>query len=152
MSKNSETLKVIYQGEPEKVKALNMMKTAYEISIRNKKSPIGGGSDTAENMLTELGKLSNIPLPRSMSIARGVLKVLTNIGKNNVDDLVTQSLFNPDYAETLIKASRGQIKPEDLTSIFNGKIVSADAYRTRAMGQAAAGMGAAALGAYGDTR
>jgi hypothetical protein len=152
MAKNSETLKVIYKEEPEKIKALNMMKTAYEISIRNKKSPIGGGSDTAENVLTELGKLSNIPLPRTVSIARGVVKVLTNIGKNNVDDLVTQSLFNPDYAETLIKASRGQIKPEDLTAILNGKIVSADAYRTRAMGQAAAGMGAAALGVYGNTR
>ena len=151
MAKNAETLRVLYAGNPEKIKALNMMKTAYEISIRNKKSPIGGGSDTAENVLTELGKLSNIPMPRSISIARGVLKVLTNIGKNNADDLVTQALFNPNYAEKLIAVSRGKIRPEDLTTLLNGKIVSLDAYRTQAMGRAAAGIGAAVTGAYGDS-
>lgn len=148
MKKNAETLEVLFRGEPEKIQALKTMQKAYEIIGRNKTSPIGGGSDTAENLMTEIGKMGgSVPLPRSMSMARACFKVLSNIAKNNVDEVVTQGLFNPEYADKLISAARGKIPPEEFATWLNGKVISLEEYRqAKAAGIAAVVTGADPLG------
>lgn len=141
MDKFGEVAGIIYKNEPQKLKALQTMRKAYEISIRNQSSPIGGGPETAETLLTELGKMT--VLSRPVIIAKGIWRTITKYGKEQVDDLITRALFDGDYADTLVRAARGQIKSEDLWRIINGKVYQLDDLAGRYAGQVAAGAGMA---------
>lgn len=148
MAKYAPVMRVLYKNEPQKVKALNTMRRAYEIATRNTRSPIGGGSDTAENIMTELGKINL--LSRTATIARGLFKMVSKHGADKANELVNRALFDPDYAQVLIDATRGKIPEKELQTVLDGKIVQLDAYRKARMAQAAAGVGGAYMGAYGD--
>jgi hypothetical protein len=142
MDKFSHVSPIIYSKDaPEKLKALETMRKAYEISIRNKSSPIGGGSDTAENILTQIGDI-NI-LSRPVIIAKGIFRAITKYTDKQVDDLMVRALFDPDYAEVLIHGARGKIKPEELTKTLNGKIVKLEDISKRISEQAMVGTGIA---------
>lgn len=128
---------MLYKNDPAKLKALETMKQAYEIAIRNTRSPLGGGSDTAENVLTALSSINL--LSRTASIARGVWRTIRKYSLQQVDDLVTRAMFDPDYAETLVNTVNGTIKESELQTILNGKIIKLDDFRQRRMAAAVAG-------------
>ena len=129
MAKYAPAMKVLYRNEPSKLRALNSMKEAYEIAVRNKTSPIGGGSDTAENILTSLSNINL--LSRTATIARGLWKTIGKYSGQQVDDLVTRAMFDPEYAETLVSAVKGTIKESDLGTVMNGKIIKLDEFKQR---------------------
>ncbi len=141
MEKYAPAMKALYRDEPQKLAALNNMRKAYEIAIRNTRSPIGGGSDTAENVLTAL---SNVTLlSRSSAMMKGLWNTLSKYSKQQIDDLVTRAIFDPDYADTLVKATRGKISEKEIRTVIEGKIIKLDDYRKLRLGAAAAGIGAA---------
>lgn len=148
MAKYAPVTRALYKDEPEKIKALNTMRRAYEVATRNTRSPIGGGSDTAENILTELGKIN--VLSRTATIIRGIYNVAARHGKDRANALVTRALFDPDYAKVLIDATRGGVPEKQIQMAIDGKIVQLDAYRKARMSQAAAGAGGAIAGVNGD--
>jgi len=123
----------LYKGSPEKIRALDAMKNAYEITVRNTKSPIGGGSDTAENIMTELGKVN--VLNRTATIAKGMFGIVKKHGEEKVNQVVTRALFDPEYAQALIKAAKSKDAAE-LTSIIEGKIVKLSDYKKEKLGKA----------------
>lgn len=141
MAKYAPVMRVLYKDEPAKIAALNTMRKAYEVSVRNTRSPIGGGSDTAENVLTELGKINL--LTRSATIVRGLFRIISKHGDDKVNEMVNRALFDPDYAQTLIKATQGKIPEKELQTVIDGKIVQLDAYRNARRAAAVTGMGAA---------
>lgn len=145
MAKYAPVMRVLYKGEPEKIKTLNTMRRAYEISTRNTRSPIGGGSDTAENILTQIGKIQY--LSRTATVAKGLMNILSRYGDDKINAMVNRALFDPDYAQTLIRAAGGKIPEKELAAVLDGKIIRLDDYRKTTEAARAAGMGGATMGA-----
>lgn len=134
VKKYMPAMKQLYKNDPQKLNSIIRMQRAYEIATRNTRSPIGGGSDTAENILT---KLSNVNLlSRTASVARGIFKYLKGYSDKQIDELVTRALFDPEYAQVLIKASRKNVDPKEIRALINNKIIQLDEYRKLRAGYA----------------
>ena len=136
-------MKVLYKNEPSKIKALQTMQKAYEIAIRNTRSPLGGGSDTAENVFSRLATLAN---HRPTSIVNGALRFLKKYSSQQIDKILTRAMFDPEYAQTLLDASRKGVDVTKMQKIIDNKIVNLNDYKLKKYGAVAAGMGAAYLG------
>jgi hypothetical protein len=110
LRENAPAIREIYKGQPGKLQALADIRNAYEILDRTAKSPLGGGSDTAENILTVLGKATEPVLGRSRIIntARIAYRYLKGMKDQDVNKLVIRAAFDPDFAEGLIMAARGK--------------------------------------------
>jgi hypothetical protein len=101
--KFAPAMRVLYADNPEKIKTLMDMKKAYEIMIRNQRSPFGGGSDTAENMVQMLSNFAS-PLARTSRTATALKHIAGKIARYEgelVDKVINKAIFDPEYAETL---------------------------------------------------
>ena len=124
--KYEPALKEFYKGEPKKIKALQNMKKAYEIMIRNKTSPIGGGSDTFENTITALYQAAgHAPVggPMKIRALRSVVRILASFKQSQVEEVLARAIFDPDVAITLEMMASG-IKPEIAQKRFSGHIAT----------------------------
>lgn len=111
-------MKVIYADKPQKLKALVNMQRAYEIAVRNKTSPLGGGSDTAENIMTAMRKF----IPGKLAKVLGpVNDYFQGFLDKRVDQYLTRAMFDPDYAQTL--ASIYKVKPQEVRAAIRGQMV-----------------------------
>jgi hypothetical protein len=137
MEKYMPAMRILYKEDPLKLQALRKMQRAYEIAIRNTKSPIGGGSDTAENMLAAISNL-NI-LSRPATVAKGVFKYFKKYNKDKVNEFVERAIFDPEYADTLIKASKTKLNDKDIQMIIDQKVIQMDEFKKRKLGSSAAG-------------
>lgn len=144
MRKLRPAINTLYKNEPQKIKALDTMQRAYEIATRNTRSPIGGGSDTAENILTELSKVNM--LSRGVSLARGAFRFVKKYSDSQVNDLIAKAIFDPDLAKTLVDGARGTIKPSQLEKVIDSRIIKLDEYRKARFAQATSGALAAGAG------
>lgn len=136
MQKAREGARVLYADEPEKLRALETMQRAYEISARSSRSPGGVGSDTAEKVLTSLGnQASNIAASGSSIYRYGkaFYNFIAKIGKSKTDELVARAVFDPDYAYNLMRGVKGQIAPERIESILGNKVILLDDYKKNRM-------------------
>jgi hypothetical protein len=107
--KYNEAMKALFTG-PEgakKIRAMNSIQKALEIASRTTRSPLGGGSDTAENVFSALGNVVNIGGPK-MIVVRAAKKALGKLTKEQVDDLVSRALFDPELAYKLEQVYRGK--------------------------------------------
>lgn len=124
--KYEPALKEFYKGEPKKIKALQNMKKAYEIMIRNKTSPIGGGSDTFENTITALYQAAgHAPVggPMKIRALRSIVRILTSLKQSQVEEVLARAIFDPDVAMTLEMVATG-ISPEIVQKRFASHILS----------------------------
>jgi hypothetical protein len=135
-------LKVLFKDRPKQAMALRNMRDAYEIMIRNTKSPAGGGSDTAENVFTALSKAAG--LSHTTNTIERVVKFLGRYSKKKVDELLVRSFFDPEYAQTLINSVKIKTSTSQMKKQLSGKIVMLDDYRKSRAAAAAAGMAAGA--------
>lgn len=112
MQKFEPAMQVLYANAPEKLDALKRVQTAIEIQGRSARSPLGGGSDTAENMAMAQGIMHKLagPVMRWGSIGLGVLNKLNSTQINN---LLAKAMYDPDLAMTLIKASKETAQPTE---------------------------------------
>lgn len=104
-------LEVLFEGAPDKLKALELYKSTLRTLQRTEKSPLGGGSDTFENIMTALSKASGITSLKSVNIAKAFLRPISEMREAQVNALLNRAAFDPDFAKTLIDASKG--KPAD---------------------------------------
>ena len=108
-------IKTIFRDEPEKVKAMNDVWMAYQTLGRTAQSPMGGGSDTFEHIMTTVMRGASAKI-RSKDIY--LVKIVTdNIAKYNkfkIDKYLTRAVFDPDYAYNLISIAK-QIKQSKLS-------------------------------------
>jgi hypothetical protein len=148
MDKYLPAMKVLYKDSPEKLKALKTLRRAYEIGSRNTRSPLGGGSDTAENSFSRVSTVNM--LNRKWSMIQAFFKSLGKSKQLAVDELVTRALFDPDYADTLMTAALRKTPEEKMRQLLNSKLVRTDAYQDQLnrFARNATGMGGAAMGAY----
>lgn len=107
--KYAPAMRVLYQDSPQKIQSLMNMKKAYEIMIRNQRSPFGGGSDTAENVMQTLAILGS-PLAQTSRTATAIKAAARMFSKHEaalVDQVINKAIFNPEYAETLQWLAKG---------------------------------------------
>lgn len=95
-------INALYQGDKEALKAWKQASRAFRIAGRTRRSPLGGGSDTAENVLTSAFKALGVTSGRIGSLVRMVLDPLKKQEANKINALVNHALLNPDYAYTLM--------------------------------------------------
>lgn len=124
--KYEPALKEFYKGEPKKIKALQNMKKSYEIMIRNKTSPIGGGSDTFENTISALYQATgHTPVggPIKWRAMRSILRIVTSFKQAQVEQVLSRAIFDPDVAMTLEMIANGT-KTEIVQKRFSDHIIS----------------------------
>jgi len=104
-------MRVLYRDNPEKVSALLNIKRAHEIMLRNKTSPIGGGSDTYELTTQMLATLGGPMLTSRYSMVNAIRtagRIFSKYQAEQIDKIINKALFNPEYAETLQWLGKGQ--------------------------------------------
>src|SRR3990167_3008314 len=106
LAKYGPAIRELYKNEPQKAKALHTIQRAYEVLGRNAKSPLGGGSDTAEKLLEAIAQEST-KRAEAIPIVGKVLKILNAYDRQQVRQILSKAIFDPDYAETLIMATKG---------------------------------------------
>jgi len=122
MDKYGDAARVIYRNQPEKIRALETMRKAHEISTSNIASPLGGGSDTAQNIFSELGKMQIVARPLIV-LSRAAYKTISSYSEEQINSLITRALFYPDMGDVLIRGARGKFKPGEFERALNAKIV-----------------------------
>lgn len=146
MKQYEPAMKVIYADSPEKIWALKNIQKAYEIASRNKTSPLGGGSDTAENIMTAMrrfmpGKIAKITGP--------VAEVFKGYSDRQVNRYLARALLDPDYADTLAKLYRTK-NVKLMVPAIDGQMIDLDRLMSLQKGQAVASMGLAAQSSSTD--
>jgi len=102
-------LKVLYKNEPEKLKAINRVHKAYQILNRNISSPLGGGSDTAENLLNTLAAATGARAGQYYLIV-SLRKFFSKLAENKINSYLLRATFDPDYALSLINLAKSGVK------------------------------------------
>ncbi len=139
LEKYNPVMKVLYKDEPQKITAMKNMQRAYEVMNRTNRSPIGGGSDTAENLITYFSKINF--LSRWATAAKSIGSFFKGKHQNRVNDFVLRAMYDPDYAKTIMDAGSKKVKFDQMQKVIDSKIVNLEDYRTmrRAAGYAGAG-------------
>lgn len=146
MKQYGPAMNIIYKDKPDQLKALVNMQKAYEVASRNLSSPLGGGSDTAENVAAMLtrkfvpGKIMKVLGPAA-DIFKGYSEKMTNT-------YLTRALFDPEYAQTLM-AIRSKRNPV-LVPSFRGQMIDIQKVLAGNKGQVAASTGVAAQSMLGQ--
>ncbi len=148
IQKYQPAINALYKGSPQQAEALDTMRRSYEVLVRNTKSPIGGGSDTAENLLTVLA--DKVHVSRTASALKALIKVFKKSNQQQMNELLTQAFFDPEYAQTLQGLVKGYAPTRQIESIINKKVVDLNAYR-RAKAASAAAAGIIGMGGLGDS-
>ena len=135
-------MRVLYANEPRKLAALKNAQRVYEVASRISRGPVSG-SDTASKGLTSLAVDRAITaISPAASLVKGALKVFSKHSDKEVESLLVRALFDPEYAEVIMKAARGNMPEKELSGLINGKIVSLNDYRKKQLGRVAAGAAA----------
>jgi hypothetical protein len=98
--------------EPQEKANLEKVQKAYETIMRSDKTPLGTGSDTAENMniaasLAAWAGTKIIPgAGTSLFLMGSIRKAVNGIGKGSRKALLEQALINPEIAKDLITMSK----------------------------------------------
>lgn len=131
INKFKNATKIIYADEPEKIKAIDNVIQVYHILGRTTKSPIGGGSDTAEHLAT-IGKTIDIvagsTVPGKWYAFKTVRDWVNRFGEANTNEFLRRAIFNPDYAVTLTEIAKEG--PTEETMQKAGKLMTLIMYET----------------------
>ena len=98
-------IKVLWRGEPEKIKALNTFQEAVNILNRNKTSQFAGSqtSEYAKAMTT----IEKLPFMGYEGVVlRFIVRLEHYLGKEKIDNLLTYGRFNPNFADHLIRKAQ----------------------------------------------
>ena len=102
-------LQILYKDDPNKIKAIKDVHRAYRMLDRNLKSPLGGGSDTAENIANATVSVV-APLATSRFAQVNAIKALTRsfgqFSDERVNNYMLRASFDSDYAQTLINLAK----------------------------------------------
>ena len=121
--KYQPAINVLFKDSPQKIKALNQYRKALRIMQRTKSSPLGGGSDTAENIMTIMAKSSGISSSRIVNIVKGIHNMLSSMNEKHLNALLNRAAFDPDFAYTLKLASKGA-KPDIVKRRLYGNLMA----------------------------
>jgi hypothetical protein len=112
-----------FKDTPEKIRALNVYRDVMEKLEIGKYSPIGGGSDTAENIVSGIAKRFGLSNSRIVSIVKSVAGILKGNSDKTIDTMLNRAAYDPDFAYTLMLIAKGR-KPDVVKRRFYGHFIS----------------------------
>jgi hypothetical protein len=126
IKKYEPAMRELYNDEPRKIEAMLKVREAVKIESRTLKSPLGGGSDTAEKMNIAQGTISrlldHVPgVHYTVRLARVGLKALSNLNALELNNLVARAYNDPELAQTLMMAAKQQA-PKEVARRINNQI------------------------------
>lgn len=128
LAKYAPAMRRLYAKEPGKIAALNKVSKAVEIQGRSARSPVGGGSDTAENLNVArsiVGRVVDI-IPGSgfvKGMARAGLGKINELSAQEVNKVIARALYDPELAQTLMMAARRR-PAAVVEKRFNGHLIT----------------------------
>lgn len=115
LKKYSSAIRVMYKDEPQKVKAIHDVWNAYQTLARTTKSPLGGGSDTAENMFNILVGAGGARAGRFYLI-KSIRDAFSKFSERHINEYMRRIMFNPEYAASLVAFKKG-VTPEKINNL-----------------------------------
>lgn len=116
LAKYDPAMRVLYKDSPQQLAALQNIQKAVEIQGRSASTPLAGSSGTAENMAVHNMLnliLDRIPLVNTTAkLTRMGLSAIKNMNTTEVNTLVAKALYDPELAQTLMMAAKGQAPKE----------------------------------------
>lgn len=106
LRKYNSAIRVIYKDEPQKIKSLHDVWNAYQTLARTAKSPIGGGSDTAENIFNILAGAGGARAGRFYLI-KSIRDAFSKFSERHINEYMRRVMFDPDYASSLVSFKTG---------------------------------------------
>ena len=114
LKKYSSAIKVIYKDEPQKIKAIHDVWGAYQILARTSKSPLGGGSDTIENMFNILVGAGGARAGRFYLI-KSIRDAFSKFSERKINDYMRRIMFDPEFAANFTSFKNG-VTPERISN------------------------------------
>ncbi len=107
-------LRELYKKEPHKIQAMLNVRKALETLERNQSSPLGGGSDTAENASNMIGALAPALTTRYalVNLIRHAARWVGVHGDNNIEAMLNRATFDPDIAYNMMSFASGRMTPD----------------------------------------
>jgi hypothetical protein len=142
MAKANEAAHVLYADEPAKLEALQTMQRAYEIAARSSRSPAGVGSPTAEkvvNVMAQNARRLAVGSSRTAQAVDHFWQFIKKRSQGKIDEVIAQGIYDPDFADVIVKGSQGKINPDDLEAVVGGKLIRLEDYRKAKVSQVMAG-------------
>jgi hypothetical protein len=160
-SKYDSALKALYKDSPEKLKSLYQMRDAYEIMSRSVASSLGGGSDTMENVFTEMFKKgAGKVLPRAVGWIPALFERFGKYNAQQIEGILTRALFDPNYADELVRIAGAKKMPSTVSPypspknvdqriqrLIRNNVIDLQTYRAQAQKAAQVGAAGAAMAA-----
>jgi hypothetical protein len=160
-SKYDSALKALYKDSPEKLKSLYQMRDAYEIMSRSVASRLGGGSDTMENVFTEMFKKgAGKVLPRAVGWIPALFERFGKYNAQQIEGILTRALFDPNYADELVRIAGAKKMPSTVSPypspknvdqriqrLIRNNVIDLQTYKAQAQKAAQVGAAGAAMAA-----
>jgi hypothetical protein len=129
LAKYAPAMRRLYANDPGKIAALQKASKAVEIQSRSAKSPIGGGSDTAENLNVArsiLGRVVDIIPGGGMvrGLTRAGLGKLHDLNAAELNKVIARALYDPELAKTLMLAASKRVKPAVVEKQLNSHLIT----------------------------
>lgn len=131
--KYSPAIRTIFQDDKAGLQALMNVRKAYETMDRTNRSPIGYGSDTAENIASMLVKQFG---GKSVQAVRFLTNILGQYGDKKANEYLIRATFDPAFAKTIDRAAKGADR-ESLYSTISLQMAGLGGTKASAAGKSA---------------
>lgn len=102
-------MQILYKGQPDKIQAIKDVHQSFRILNRNLKSPLGGGSDTAENIANATVSVVT-PLVVSrfavVNAVKSLTRTFTQFSEESLNNYLLRASFDSDFAQGLINLAK----------------------------------------------
>jgi len=115
LKKYAPAVRVMYKDEPQKVKAIYDVWNAYQTIARTSKSPLGGGSDTVENLFNIIAGAGGARAGRFYLI-KSIKDAFSKFSERHINEYMRRVMFDPEYAASLVAFKKG-ISPEKINNL-----------------------------------
>jgi hypothetical protein len=132
MKKYEPAMDVLYRDSPEKLQALRNTQQAMDIQSRAVKSPLGGGSDTAEKLQDMSRFVRWLPMGSKLADIGHFLAIKWgNLSASQVNSLTARALYDPDLAMILRQFGKRTLSPESFDQRFTDYLGSIGIYEAK---------------------
>ncbi len=100
-------LRVIFEANPRKYESIKTVRNAVKTLGRTNASPLGGGSDTAENLLSVMAKEGGMATWKIAGIVQAAMAPFKQLSEVNVNRFINRAILDPEYARTLTMMAKG---------------------------------------------
>lgn len=121
-----KVLRELYKDEPEKLKAVKVVRDAFESLEKNYQSPLAG-SDTFEKYVAALTAAAGpIASKRYMvvNLIRAAGELVDRNLRTSIEALTVRALFDPDMANNLMYLAKGEMMPQTFYKAVESHLTS----------------------------